>query len=70
VAEAADAGADQHTSEAEVASCWRPHRRRAATGAVETESGITDAGSLSWTVSKTALRESPFIMREEMPPRL
>jgi hypothetical protein len=25
---------------------------------------------LTWTVSKTALRESPFIMREEMPPRL
>jgi hypothetical protein len=25
------------------------------------------AGSLSWTVSKTGLRESPFITREEMP---
>jgi hypothetical protein len=24
------------------------------------------ASSLSWTVSKTALRESPFLMREEM----
>ena len=41
VARAADAGADQHTSEAEVASCWRPRRREGATRAVEAESGGT-----------------------------
>jgi excisionase family DNA binding protein len=37
---AAEADGHQHTSEAEVASCWRSHRRRAASGAVEAESGI------------------------------
>jgi len=33
VAIAAEADADQDGSEAEVASCWQPHRRRGATGA-------------------------------------
>jgi len=41
VAIAAESGADQHTSEAEVASYWRLHRRKEATGAVEAESGGT-----------------------------
>ena len=40
-ARAADAGADQHTSEAEVTSCWRPYRRKDATRAVEAGSGGT-----------------------------
>ncbi len=40
MANAADADGEQHTSEAEVASCWRPASSEGASGAVETESGV------------------------------
>jgi len=40
VTKVAHADAEQHTSEAEVAGCWRPHRRRGAVGAVGAESEL------------------------------
>jgi hypothetical protein len=70
VAGAAGAGVEQDTIEGEVASCWRPalsEERKPSRRDGERSGG---AGSLSWTLSKTGIRESPFITREEIPPRL
>jgi hypothetical protein len=41
-----DGDGDQDTSEAEVASCWHPHRRRAESGAVEAENGMRRSKTL------------------------
>jgi hypothetical protein len=41
--------------DADMANCWRTHRRRGATGTVETQGGVMAQKSMNWTLSKARI---------------